>query len=150
MDEQAQADEKLVMVASFRDLSEALLAKGRLETVGIDCSLSDDNVVRMDWFWSNAMGGVKLIVPESQVEAAFELLSCDQQVAPGGEGMPLIQCPKCGSQEVEAVDPDRGVRLLALSIIKLPLPRIDPVHWQCASCGSKWVEDEEMEESAPE
>src|SRR5664279_4137890 len=43
----------LVTIRQFRDLPEALLAKGSLESSGIDAVLVDDNMVRMDWFISN-------------------------------------------------------------------------------------------------
>jgi len=42
-----------VTVAKFRDLPEALLAKGSLESAGMACYLIDDNMIRMDWFYSN-------------------------------------------------------------------------------------------------
>ncbi|HZQ91963.1 MAG TPA: hypothetical protein VFA60_09240 [Terriglobales bacterium] len=41
----------LIVVAQYRDLPEALLAKGKLESAGIECTMTDDNIVRMDWFW---------------------------------------------------------------------------------------------------
>ena len=41
---------KQVTIRAFRDLPEALLAKGSLESAGIDCFLVDDNMVRLDWF----------------------------------------------------------------------------------------------------
>lgn len=47
----------LVPVRKFRDLPEALLAKGSLDSAGIECHLADDNMVRMDWFISNLLGG---------------------------------------------------------------------------------------------
>lgn len=141
MDEQAQADEQLVMVASFRDLSQALLAKGRLDAAEIPCVLADENIVRMDWFLSNLLGGVKLSVPGSQAETAYELLFGEQEAAPGEQS--AVKCPKCESEEVGVVDPDRGVRLAALVTVGIPLPRFSEVRWQCASCGAKWVEEEE-------
>ena len=48
----------LVPIRHFRDLPEALLAKGGLESAGIESFLADDNMVRMDWFISNLLGGV--------------------------------------------------------------------------------------------
>lgn len=65
---------ELVTIGKYRDLPEALLAKGSLESAGIECFLSDDNVVRMDWFWSNLMGGVKLNVRTEDADAALEIL----------------------------------------------------------------------------
>jgi hypothetical protein len=43
----------LVTIRQFRDLPEALLAKGSLESAGIECFLADENLVRLDWFISN-------------------------------------------------------------------------------------------------
>jgi len=61
----------LVLLRRFRDLPEALLAKGRLESSGVACFLADENMVRMDWFISNLLGGVKLLVdPEDFAEAS--------------------------------------------------------------------------------
>ena len=61
---------KLVVIRQFRDLPEALLAKGSLESTGIECYLRDDNLVRLDWFVSNFIGGVKLCVhPEDVADA---------------------------------------------------------------------------------
>ncbi|HET8827600.1 MAG TPA: hypothetical protein VFM77_20840, partial [Terriglobales bacterium] len=56
---QVESPEKrnLVLLRRFRDLPEALLAKGMLESAGIPCFLADDNMVRLDWFISNLLGG---------------------------------------------------------------------------------------------
>jgi len=53
----------------------AFVEKSVLEDAGIECYLQDDNVVRMDWLWSNAMGGIKLIVREKDAGDAEKILS---------------------------------------------------------------------------
>lgn len=65
----------LVLLRSFRDLPEALLAKGMLESAGIPCFLADDNMVRMDWFISNLLGGVKLMVEAENFSEASRVLN---------------------------------------------------------------------------
>jgi hypothetical protein len=70
--------EKLVTIRKFRDLPEALLAKGVLESAGIECNLLDDNMVRLDWFWSNLIGGMRLQVAPEEVDEANAIL--DQPV----------------------------------------------------------------------
>jgi Putative prokaryotic signal transducing protein len=65
----------LVLLRRFRDIPEALLAKGRLEASGIECFLADENMVRMDWFISNLLGGVKLFVEPSDFSRASGLLN---------------------------------------------------------------------------
>src|SRR5713101_4011763 len=52
----------LLTIRQFRDLPEALLAKSVLDSAGIECFLGDDNLIRMDWLWSNLLGGIKLRV----------------------------------------------------------------------------------------
>jgi Putative prokaryotic signal transducing protein len=70
----------LVTLRQFRDLPEAILARGVLESAGIESFLADDNIVRMDWFISNLIGGIKLKVRKEDLEAANEVL---QEPAPG-------------------------------------------------------------------
>ena len=60
----------LVTIRQFRDLPEAILARGILDSAGIESFLADENIVRMDWFISNLVGGVKLKVRREDVEAA--------------------------------------------------------------------------------
>jgi hypothetical protein len=64
----------LVVIRSYWNLLDAELARGALESAGIECFLFDDNIVRMDWFNANAMGGVKLRVDPENVEAANRIL----------------------------------------------------------------------------
>ncbi len=145
MDEQEDGfdrleQQKLVTIETFRDLGEALLAKGRLEAAEIDSCLADENLVRMDWFLANAVGGIKLKVPEEQAEEAFRVLFTEKYKVPG-EDQP--KCPKCGSGNVNVVDPEKGFRLAMLWFIAFPMPRVEEVHWKCAQCGARWVEDDE-------
>ncbi len=65
----------LVAIRKFRDLPEALLAKGLLESAGIECFLTDENMVRINWLISNALGNMRLQVGEADAEAAIEILN---------------------------------------------------------------------------
>jgi hypothetical protein len=76
-DEQAEAagSDLPVVLRRYRDMPAAFIEKSVLENAGIECFLQDDNVVRMDWLWSNAMGGIKLVVRARDVEDAEQILS---------------------------------------------------------------------------
>ena len=37
--------------------------------------LQDDNVVHMDWLWSDAIGGIKLVVRQKDAEESEKLLT---------------------------------------------------------------------------
>lgn len=65
----------LIVLRAFRDVPEALLAKGSLEASGIECFLADENMVRMDWFISNLLGGVKLMVQPADFSKASRILN---------------------------------------------------------------------------
>ena len=75
----------LITVRSYWNLLEAELAKGALEAAGIECFLFDDNMVRMDWFNANAIGGVKLRVDRGNVDDANRLL--DESIRDGESEM---------------------------------------------------------------
>jgi hypothetical protein len=75
---------ELVTIRLFRDLPDALLAKSLLESAGIECFLADDNMVRLDWFLSNALGNMRLQVNKNDAETAIEIL--DQPVSDDVEG----------------------------------------------------------------
>src|SRR6266852_8517644 len=63
-----------VMVGRYRDSGEAMIAKSMLDSAGIECFLGDENLVRLDWFYSNLVGGIKLMVREEDAETARKLL----------------------------------------------------------------------------
>jgi hypothetical protein len=46
-----------------------------LESAGIQCFLYEDNLIRLDWFVSNAIGGAKLVVSENDAADAAKILA---------------------------------------------------------------------------
>lgn len=133
---------KLVSVARFRDLDQATIARGLLQSAGIECFVADENVVRMDWFWSNMIGNMRLLVREEDAEAANEILAqpIPQTFSMGEDGEPFDQpkCPKCGSLDIQFEGWDRGVGLTAAYLLA-PLP-IRRDAWKCNACGARWQE----------
>ena len=61
----------LVTIRQFGNLSEALLAKGCLESAGIECFLADAN---MAWMDSPVVRGMRLQVNPDDAGTAIELL----------------------------------------------------------------------------
>jgi hypothetical protein len=62
---------ELVTIRQFSSMSEALLAKGCLESAGIECFLTDTNVTRLEWPLSR---GMRLQVSPDDVETAVGFL----------------------------------------------------------------------------
>lgn len=140
--------QKLVVIRQFRDLPEALLAKGSLESAGIGCFLRDDNLVRLDWFISNFIGGIKLCVRPEDVQNATQLL--DEPILEGlyVQGVGLYEqprCPKCGSLDVNFRELDRPIAYLS-AFLRVPMP-VQRKAWRCHDCGAEW-EDEENSASS--
>ena len=74
-DEPAVDLQQLVPIRKFLDVPDAWIQKGLLESAGIECFLSDENMVRIDWLISNMLGGVKLLVRPEDAVIAEEILS---------------------------------------------------------------------------
>lgn len=62
------------VVAAFDTLMEAELARGRLEIEGIVARIVDGNTVGIAQHLSNALGGAKVVVAESDLGAARSIL----------------------------------------------------------------------------
>jgi len=131
----------LVTIKRFRDLPEALLAKGSLESAGIVALLVDDNMVRMDWFISNLLGGIKLQVASEDVEEATAILSEPIPERLDFEGMQEYEQPRCPNCQSLDVNFEELNKLFAYGGAWAGVPM--PIHrkgWKCHSCGHQWQE----------
>jgi Putative prokaryotic signal transducing protein len=66
--------EPLITIATFFSEFEFLLARGRLESAGIECFALDENMLRIAGWHSHILGGIKLQVRESDVQDAHAIL----------------------------------------------------------------------------
>lgn len=142
---------RLVTVRRYRDMAEAFVGRSLLESAGIRARIADENLVRLDWFYSNLVGGMRLQVDARDELAARELL---EKSAPGliafdEEEEEYVQpvCPKCGSADITFAGADRGASLVALAVLSVPLPP-GAASWHCEACGARWVDTDEEEESS--
>lgn len=132
----------MVAIRRFRDLPEALLAKGSLESAGINSALVDDNIVRLDWFLSNLLGGIKLLVDAENASAAEDVLA--QPIPEHFEVAGVGQfeqpcCPKCGSLDVNFREAAPAAYVSTM-LLNLPLPLFRRA-WRCRSCQAEWEDD---------
>jgi hypothetical protein len=134
---------KTVALRRYRDLPEALLAKGGLESAGIKAYLVDDNIVRMDWFYSNLIGGIKLVVNPEDAEAATEILNQPIPETIEVEGVGSYEqpkCPKCQSLDVNFQELNKFFSYGSAGV-GIPVP-VYKKAWTCHSCGNEWEEAE--------
>jgi predicted Zn-ribbon and HTH transcriptional regulator len=136
------SERELVTIQSFRELSEAMLAKGMLNSAGIECVLVDDNTGRMLGFISNVIGGIRMKVYRVDAEAATALL-----VQPTAEDMDVAdeendqrpRCPKCYSVDITPRELDKPMSTGAW--LSVPLPVREKV-CECKSCGYQWDDED--------
>lgn len=136
---------ELVTVAKYRDMPEALVARSVLEAESIECFLADENTVRMDWLWSNLIGGMRLQVDVEDAERAREVLSQPMpETIAFDEDQNFDQplCPACGSLRVISDDADRKVLAMSL-LVSVPLPHKRPTEnkLRCQDCGLRWEDN---------
>jgi len=130
---------EFVMLRRYRDLPEAAIVKTILDAERIDCVLSDENLVRMDWFWSNLLGGVKLWVRKQDVDQAQDLIDQNPigkfEVEGVGE-FAQPQCPRCQSIDISFRELNKRVAFIT-ACLGLPIP-LRRRGWKCHSCGYSW------------
>ena len=91
-----------IPVLSFDNYINAHIAFGRLQEEGINCWLKDENTATINPILSNAIGGIKLMVAENDLQKAIQLLEQfneDRKVK--------ITCPRCGSNNIDLVSTPR-------------------------------------------
>lgn len=140
---------ELMTIRQFRDLPAALLAQGLLQSAGIESSLADDNLIRLDWFISNLIGGVRLRVNPQDAKDALEILN---QPIPAGfnvEGVGIYEqpkCPQCGSLDITFEELNKPVAYTS-AYLNVPLP-IHRSGWKCQSCGHEWMDEPEVKDES--
>ena len=91
-----------VPVQHYQNYIDAHIAKGQLEESGIQCWLKDEHTVTTNPIWTNALGGIKLMVATHQLAEAQQLLQTIQK-----EKQLQLACSRCGSHNVEQVSTPR-------------------------------------------
>ncbi|MGA4635893.1 DUF2007 domain-containing protein [Pseudomonas solani] len=67
----------MITIARYSLAIEAHVARAKLESEGIPAFVADEHTITADSLYSNAMGGVRLQVPEACVEQARTILATD-------------------------------------------------------------------------
>ncbi len=136
---------KPVLIRRYRDLPEAAVAQSILESAGIESFLADENLVRLDWFYSNLIGGIKLLVHQDDAQSANALLdeAGPEKFAVEGVGeYELPRCPACGSPDTSLDGLNKPVTFGAMILTNLPIP-ITRKGWKCHACGHRWEENDD-------
>jgi hypothetical protein len=152
-------NEKFITVLTATYAYEIAIIRGRLESEGITCFVKDELTVQVNPFYSNAIGGVKLQVKESDLNQAFEILketgyiqdtetqasntssrlneSSEEQTKRNDEAK--ILCPVCGSEEVTPIKKAGWLFLVTSLLFAYPAPFFQKRYY-CFDCKQefKW------------
>ena len=131
--------ERLVTIRTYSYPWEADHARAILEVEGVPAFVADNQLLRMNWLLSNAVGGVKLQVVESHAIEALEILSQIEEHRPQVEEdeEDKVICPNCGSSTTVVVRLGRRWSFLTWLLVGVPL--IWPLKRQrCQDCGETW------------
>ena len=132
-----------VEVNAYNNYVEANIVLGRLQEEDIDCWLKDENTSTIMPIWNQAIGGIRLMVAESDAKNAIELLSEFR-----GEQKNKLQCPWCGSHDIEFVSTPRKPGnwfsfLLGLLFFSFA-PPVEQVY-HCFNCKKEFKEAKEIQ-----
>ena len=129
-------------VASFREPYQAYIAKGRLETEDIPACVLDEHLIQIDWMYSQAIGGVKVQVPEEDFDRARAILKAEyaEELSSVEEAQlepaPGDLCPRCRS---DSISPPRYALWSLIPSLVLLLPVFfRRKKWVCKNCGAQW------------
>lgn len=131
----------LTTIAHYSFPLEAQIAKARLASEGIPGFIADEHTIGMDWLYSNALGGVRLQVPEQFAAEAVALLAQDfsdcleddcQEAEPKTDNPQ--QCAACLQGRLEPCQIGRRMAYLSWLLFGVP---ITPVAqgFKCDTCG---------------
>ncbi len=132
---------RLQIIETFANPWQAELARARLVGEGIAAVIADEHLVGMDWMLSSAVGGVKLKVPEEEVERAKELLKGEAPLSElhlvTAEDETQPRCPTCRSEDLYRESWSRGGFFLGAVFFGFPIP-VFRRRWRCRHCGAVW------------
>lgn len=128
----------------FTNYIDAHIILGRLQEEGINCWLKDENTVTTNPIWTHAVGGIKLMVAESQKERAIELLLQGE-----ADKRSRYVCPKCGKGNIELVtSPKKTKNLFSIlsSFFLASYPVAVSKEYHCFDCGADFDEPDDKQE----
>ena len=120
-------------VGRYSTTDQAHLAKMKLGAGGVDGYLFDEYMIQMDWLYSDAIGGVRLVVRDEDAAPALEILR-EPAIE---EGVTLPSCPVCSSDKTRPDELPRKLAFLSILFLGAPLICIGRQN-RCGDCNISW------------
>lgn len=138
------AEPKLIRIAIFDDPNLAQIAKMHLEREGVRAFLEGDNYIATDWMMTNAAGGIKLLIKDTDIDAALAILKQKTGELDEAEIEKYLlfqenpnACPSCGSKEIYKERLRRRWIFLSILLLGFPLAFLG-TKMTCSDCRHQW------------
>lgn len=128
--------------------TEAHMIQGYLASEGVESILKDEFTTQVNNFYSNALGGVKVMVREEDYETALQVLETGGYLHPEKPqkvevvyrtgATPTKQCPFCHSEHIGK----KKIPDVLMAIVSILFGHIFPIFRRvnhCYDCGKEWV-----------
>lgn len=138
------------IIITFTYPHEAHMVKGYLESEGIESIIQDEMTAQVNNFYSNAIGGVKILVNEADYEQGIKILKkggyINEETITVEKKIEIISieketdkshCPFCKS---ENIGKNKGLNVIAIFlyiVLSIFFP-ISKEKYQCFDCGKEW------------
>lgn len=141
-------NDKTIVYATYYSPIEANIIKARLEDSEFSCFLADENISTISPLYNQAVGGIKLIVFERDVDAINELLAQDSLIQNEPEFDNYtpeetigVACENCTSINVSyglATKPKPRSWLKIISFLLFYMPVMADKCYHCYDCGHEF------------
>ena len=139
-------------IITFTHPEEAHLAKGYLDSEGIETVIQDEMTTQVNHFFSNAIGGVKLLIKEQDYETALKSLKkggyiIKEETQPKKTGIEKVyihsqtdkaHCPYCHSDNFNKVKRPHLLSIFGLIFFQGFLP-LSKSYYHCYDCQHEWI-----------
>jgi|SRR5882757_230260 len=125
-------------LATYDNYFSANTTLGLLEENSINCHLKDENIVTVDPFLNNAVGGIKLMVAEVQFVRAQEIIKEAET-----DYLNEVQCPACkkmGLTAEEKINNPAGFWGKLKNQVAYGQTATYKKSYRCKNCGSVFTE----------
>ncbi len=136
-----------INIISFTYPHEAHLVKSLLEDYEIEVILKDELTVQVNSLYSNALGGVKILVAPDKVDEALTILENAGYINKESTAEKVkietfssaykSQCPYCNSTNVTPRSTPGYIIALSIITLGFPLPFFRKVYY-CYDCLKEW------------
>jgi DNA-directed RNA polymerase subunit RPC12/RpoP len=120
-------NDNYTVLAVFEYSTEAQITKSKLESENIRTMLADEKTIDSDPLISLAIGGVKLLVHNNDLNKAIEIYD-DIRLYRNDENGRDIHCPNCNSNRILMASPDKK------NIFYLLFPFFEKSKHMCNNC----------------